>query len=72
VKRGEVTIPFAVKRGQLIGNLKAAVDSPLTAEDMRAIAEIDKKCRLIKGQVFLWREGLTWEALWDEDGVIMR
>lgn len=71
VKRGEVTIPFAVKRGQLIGNLKAAVDNPLTAEDMRAIAKIDKNCRLIKGQVFLWREGLTWEALWDENGMIM-
>ena len=37
VKRGEVTIPFAVKRGQLLGNLKAAVDNPLTPEDMRAI-----------------------------------
>ena len=70
VKRGEVTIPFAVKRGQLLGNLKAAVDNPLTPEDMRAISQIDRNCRLIKGQVFLWREGLTWEDLWDFDGVI--
>ena len=70
VKRGEVTIPFAVKRTQLIGNLKAAVENPLTPEDMRAISQLDRNCRLIKGQVFLWREGLTWEDLWDFDGVI--
>jgi len=72
VKRGEVTIPFAVKRPQLLSNLKAAVENPLTEEDMRDIAGLEKGCRLIKGQVFLWREGLTWQALWDEDGVIMR
>lgn len=72
VKRGEVTIPFAVKRPQLLGNLKAAVDAPLTDADMRRIAKIDKGCRLIKGQVFLWREGLTWEDLWDLDGVIVQ
>jgi diketogulonate reductase-like aldo/keto reductase len=70
VKRGEVTIPFAVKRGQLLGNLKAAVENPLTPRDMRALEGIDKNCRLIKGQVFLWREGLTWEDLWDLNGVI--
>lgn len=70
VKRGEVAIPFAVKRHQLLSNLKAAVENPLTDADMRALAGIDRGCRLIKGQVFLWREGLTWGALWDEDGVI--
>jgi len=70
VKRGEVVIPFAVKRDQLKGNLMAALEDPLTDADMAAIAAIDKNCRMIKGQVFLWREGLTWEALWDEDGVI--
>ena len=70
VKRGEVTIPFAVKRVQLLSNLKAAVENPLTPEDMAALAGIDKNCRLIKGQVFLWREGLSWEDLWDLDGVI--
>lgn len=70
LKRGEVVIPFSVKRAQLLSNLRAAVDNPLTGEDMRAITAIDKRCRLIKGQVFLWREGLTWQALWDEDGEI--
>ena len=70
VKHGQVAIPFAVKRLQLLSNLKAAVENPLTPEDMRAIAGIDKNCRLIKGQVFLWREELSWEDLWDVDGVI--
>jgi diketogulonate reductase-like aldo/keto reductase len=70
VRRGEVVIPFSVKRAQLLANLRAAVENPLTDGDMRAIAALDRRTRLIKGQVFLWREGLTWEALWDEDGVI--
>jgi len=70
VKRGEVAIPFAVKHAQLKGNLMAALEDPLTDADMAAIAAIDKRCRMIKGQVFLWRDGLTWEALWDEDGII--
>lgn len=72
VKRGEVTVPFAVKRPQLLSNLKAAVENPLTDVDMRAISGIDKNCRLIKGQVFLWREGLAWEDLWDVDGNIVQ
>ena len=72
VKRGEVTIPFSVKRAQLLSNLRAAVDNPLTDADMRELAKTDKGCRLIKGQVFLWREGLSWEALWDEDGEIVQ
>ena len=38
---------------------------PLTDADMKAIAGIDRNCRLIKGQVFLWREGQSWEDLWD-------
>jgi diketogulonate reductase-like aldo/keto reductase len=71
IRRGAVTIPFAVKRHQLLSNLRAAADAArLTEQDMLDLAAIDKRCRLIKGQVFLWREGLTWEALWDEDGAI--
>lgn len=71
IRRGGATIPFAVKAHQLRANLGAAVDAVrLTDADLRDLATVDKGCRLIKGQVFLWREGLTWEALWDEDGVI--
>jgi alcohol dehydrogenase (NADP+) len=42
----------------------------LTDDEMRAIAAIDKNCRLIKGQVFLWEGAKDWEDLWDLDGVI--
>ena len=48
-----------------LANLKAVVGEPLTDEDMRDIAAIDRNCRLIKGQVFLWKDGQTWEDLWD-------
>jgi alcohol dehydrogenase (NADP+) len=37
---------------------------------MQAIARIDRNCRLIKGQVFLWKQDQSWEDLWDIDGEI--
>jgi hypothetical protein len=37
---------------------------------MRDIAALDRGCRLIKGQVFLWKENQDWRDLWDEDGTI--
>ena len=70
VKRGQVPIPFSVKRRQFLASLKAAAGEPLTDEDMCAIAAVDKGCRLIKGQVFLWKDGQTWEDLWDVNGEI--
>ena len=44
----------------------------LTDEEMAEIATIDKNCRLIKGQVFLWEEASGWEVLWDLDGTIQK
>jgi diketogulonate reductase-like aldo/keto reductase len=70
LQRGHVVIPFSVKRANLLANLRAAVTDPLTDADMEAIAAIDRNCRLIKGQVFLWRDGQSWEDLWDLDGRI--
>ena len=70
LQRGHVVIPFSVKRQNYLANLRAAVTEPLTDADMKAIAGIDRNCRLIKGQVFLWREGQNWEELWDTDGRI--
>ena len=70
VTRGQAPIPLSVNRGKYLANLKAAASPRLTPEDMRAIAAIDKNCRLVKGQVFLWKPGQSWEALWDLDGVI--
>jgi diketogulonate reductase-like aldo/keto reductase len=72
LQRGHVVIPFSVKRANLLANLRAAVTEALTDDDMKAIAGIDRNCRLIKGQVFLWREGQSWEDLWDIDGRIVQ
>jgi len=70
VQRGQTPIPFSVKRGNYLANLQCTLSEPLADEDMRAIAGLERNCRLIKGQVFLWKDGQSWEALWDEDGEI--
>jgi alcohol dehydrogenase (NADP+) len=69
-QRGQVPIPFSVYRDQYLSNLKGVASEPLTNEEMKAIAGIDKNCRLIKGQVFLWEGAKGWEDLWDLDGTI--
>jgi len=70
VQRGQAPIPFSVKREQYLSNLRAVVTDPLTADEMQAIAGIDRNCRLIKGQVFLWKDNQSWEDLWDVSGEI--
>lgn len=70
VQRGQVPIPFSTNPKNYFANLQAVVSESLTTEDMAAIKAIDKNCRLIKGQVFLWRENQDWRDLWDEDGRI--
>ena len=69
-QRGATPIPFSVNPRNYLANLQGVVSTPLTAEDMAAIAGIDRNCRLIKGQVFLWKQDQTWEDLWDLDGAI--
>ncbi len=70
VQRGQVPIPFSVYRNEYLGNLRCTVSQPLTDDEMEEIAGIDRNCRLIKGQVFLWKDGQTWEDLWDLTGRI--
>ena len=65
IQRGQVPIPFSVKRHQYEASLNAAVAPSFSVAEMTALAGIDKGCRLIKGQVFLWEGADTWEALWD-------
>lgn len=72
VQRGQVPIPFSVKPAQYIGALQAVANDKLTEDEMAAIAGIDKNNRLIKGHVFLWRDGQTWEDLWDVSGEIVQ
>ena len=70
VQLGATPIPMSTNRRNYLANLQGVVSPPLTDQDMRDIAGIDKNCRLIKGQVFLWKEGQDWEDLWDVNGVI--
>jgi len=70
VQRGQTPIPFSVNPRNYRTNLEAAAGAPLSDADMAAIAGIDRNCRLIKGQVFLWKQEQDWEDLWDLNGVI--
>jgi alcohol dehydrogenase (NADP+) len=70
VQRGQVPIPMSTKRRNLLSNLRAVCEDPLTDDEMAALAGIDKNCRLIKGQVFLWPGAASWEDLWDVNGKV--
>jgi diketogulonate reductase-like aldo/keto reductase len=70
IQRGQIPIPFSVKRDKIRANLAAATTQSLTEDEMAAIEKNDKNCRLIKGQVFLWKENQSWEDLWDLSGEI--
>lgn len=72
VQRGQIPIPFSVKEPQYISNLQCAAEDPLTDAEMERIRLADKNCRLIKGQVFLWKGAKSWEDLWDLDGTIIK
>lgn len=69
-QRGQVPIPFSTTRRNYLANLRSVTTPPLTAEEMQAISKIDRDCRLVKGQVFLWDTAKGWEDLWDFDGHI--
>ncbi len=69
-QRGQVPIPLSTNPRNYLANLKSLLGEPLSEEEMAAIARIDKGCRLIKGQVFLWEGARGWEDLWDLDGSI--
>jgi len=70
VARGQIPIPFSVKAPQLESNLWAALEDPLTAEEIERMRSVERNSRLIKGQVFLWPSAGSWLDLWDVDGTI--
>jgi alcohol dehydrogenase (NADP+) len=70
VQRGQVPIPFSTNRSHYLSNLEGIMSEPLTETEIDEISAIDRNCRLIKGQVFLWKEGQSWEDLWDVSGEI--
>lgn len=68
VQRGQVPIPFSVKEAQYKSNLSCVLEDPLSEAEMEAIGRENCNCRLVKGQVFLWKGADNWEDLWDIDG----
>jgi diketogulonate reductase-like aldo/keto reductase len=70
VQRGQTPIPMSTRRSHYLSNLRAVVEDPLGDDEMRALQGIDRNCRMIKGQVFLWKENQDWEDLWDVHGEI--
>jgi alcohol dehydrogenase (NADP+) len=70
VQRGQVPIPFSTNPKNILSNLLGVVGDPLSAQDMQRIERLDRNCRLIKGQVFLWKDNQPWEDLWDVNGTI--
>ena len=57
---------------EYVSNLASTTKDPLTKEEMEILKGVDKDCRLIKGQVFLWEGANDWHDLWDEDGIITK
>jgi alcohol dehydrogenase (NADP+) len=70
VQRGQTPIPFSIFPHEYASNLRCVIEAPLSDAEMQAIAGIDRNCRLIKGQVFLWKDRQSWEDLWDVNGEI--
>lgn len=70
VQRGQIPIPFSTSPKNILSNLQAVISDPLSEQEMQTIGKLDRNCRLIKGQVFLWKDNQPWEDLWDVGGVI--
>lgn len=69
-QRGQIPIPFSTNPRNMLSNLQSLTTEKLSDAEMETLSKIDKNCRLIKGQVFLWKDNQTWEDLWDLDGKI--
>ncbi len=71
VQRGQIPIPFSIHEKEYVSNLESTTKDPLTEEEMKLIAALERNNRLVKGQVFLWEGAKDWHDLWDEDGKIV-
>jgi len=72
VQRGQIPIPFSIHENEYVSNLKCTTGDPLTEEEMDIMKTLERNCRLIKGQVFLWEGAADWHDLWDENGTITK
>jgi alcohol dehydrogenase (NADP+) len=69
--RGQIPIPFSVKKEKIISNYNAVNDNVLlTDNEMQNIENSPANEKIIKGQVFLWPNSSDWRDLWDFDGKI--
>ncbi|WP_320129478.1 aldo/keto reductase [uncultured Sphaerochaeta sp.] len=67
---GIIPIPQSTKERNLLSNLQSISSDPLSNEELEQLKHIDCNSRLVKGQVFLWKEAKDWTDLWDLDGTI--
>jgi hypothetical protein len=58
------TLPGNYDKKSIVQMLKSPQNNE---EELRSV---DRNCRLIKGQVFLWEGAHDWLDLWDVDGTI--
>jgi alcohol dehydrogenase (NADP+) len=72
VQRGQIPIPFSIHENEYVSNLRCTMVDPLTDAEMETMKTVERNCRLIKGQVFLWPHATDWHDLWDENGVIVK
>lgn len=70
ISEGHTPIPFSTSEQNLASNLAAATGAPLSPDERAALRAADQNTRLIKGQVFLWKDDQPWTDLWDLDGTI--
>lgn len=71
-QRGAIPIPFSTTPEHYVENLRCVTQDPLSQAEIDAIAQDDRNCRLVKGQVFLWPGATDWRDLWDIHGEITR
>lgn len=72
VQRGQTPIPFSIYRNEYAGNIRCVTEDLLSSDEMKELEGVDKNCRLIKGQVFLWDGAKDWTDLWDINSEIAR
>jgi alcohol dehydrogenase (NADP+) len=65
VQRGQIPIPFSTTPKNYEANLRCVTEDPLTPGEMALLVKAERNCRLVKGQVFLWKGAKGWEDLWD-------
>lgn len=70
IDAGHTPIPFSTNPKNIYANLKTSTLARFSIDEMAALEAADRNCRLIKGQVFLWKDDQSWEDLWDLDGTI--